>query len=134
MSRGRAGAWAGMAALSGAAVLIYLLTTVPPYLPDGQTNSPALILFLVGLLLFVGGLGSLIALALHKQWPALAGARSRRAKPSAGVALRQGTLLAVTVAVMVVLAYTHFLDIAFVFIAVVLAGLVEAVFRSRSAA
>lgn len=123
-----------MATLAGAALLIYLLTAVPPYLPDGEVNRAALILFLVGLLLFVGGLGSLIALALHKQWPALAGAANRRSKPGAGVALRQGALLAVSVAVMVVLAYMHFLDIAFVFVTVVLAGLVEAIFRSRSAA
>lgn len=122
---------ASLTAAAGALILGYLLWAVPPTYPDGQLNMAALILFLFGLLALVFGLGSLVALALHRRWPALAGIRDRRRKPQPWVALRQGVLLALAVGVMLVLTLLDTLDIAFALVTLVLAGLIEGFFQNR---
>ena len=122
---------AGLAALTGAAILGYILWAVPPFLSDGSANTAALILFLFGLLLLVFGVGSLVSLALHRRWPALAGVRDRRRRPAPWVALRQGALLALAVGVMLLLTLLHMFDLAFALVTLVLAGLVEGFFQNR---
>lgn len=122
---------AGLTAATGALLLGYLLWAVPPTFIDGSVNMAALILFLFGLLSLVFGLGSLVALALHRRWPALAGIRDRRRKPQPWVALRQGALLALAVGVMLVLTLLRTLDIAFAMVTLVLAGLVEGFLQNR---
>ena len=122
---------ATIAAIVGALLLAYLLWAVPPTFTDGQINSAALILFLTGLLALVFGFGSLVALAVHRRWPALAGVRDKRRRPEPWVALRQGTLLALAVAVMLALTLLRMLDIAFALVTLVLAGLLEGFFQNR---
>ncbi len=131
MTRGQAIGLAGATVLGGSALIVYLLRSVSPLLADGQLNMAALALFFGGLLIVVGGIGSLIALALHNRWPFLAGVRSRRVKPDPAVAIRQGALLALGVAVLGLLALWHVLDIAFILVALVLVGLLEAFLQSR---
>jgi hypothetical protein len=122
---------ASMAALTGAAMLGYILWAVPPLFTDGQPNTAALILFIFGLLMLVFGVGSLVSLALHRRWPMLAGSRDRRRRPAPWIALRQGALLALAVGVMLLLALLRMFDLAFALVTLVLAGLVEGFLQSR---
>lgn len=122
---------AALAAVVGMLLLFYVLWAVPPWLPSGQTNNAAVILFLLGLLALVFGLGSLVALALHRRWPALAGVRDARRRPDPWVAVRQGTLLALAIGVMLLLTLMRMLDIAFALVTLVLAGLIEGFFQNR---
>jgi hypothetical protein len=122
---------AALAAVVGLLLLLYVLWAVPPWLPSGQTNNAAIILFLFGLLALVFGLGSLVALALHRRWPALAGVRDSRRRPDPWVAMRQGTLLALAIGVMLLLTLVRMLDIAFALVTLVLAGLIEGFFQNR---
>jgi hypothetical protein len=122
---------AALAAASGALLLLYVLWAVPPWLPSGQTNNAAVILFFAGLLSLVFGLGSLVALALHRRWPALAGVRDLRRRADPWVAARQGVLLALAVGVMLLLTLARMLDIAFALVTLVLAGLIEGFFQNR---
>lgn len=131
MMRRQALGTAGGAAAIGAALLVFILWSVPPTYPSGESNPAALLLFLLGLLLLVFGFGGLVALALHGRWPNLAGIRDRRKRPDPGVALRQGGLLAAAVGVMGVLTYMGMLDIAFALVTLVIAGLVEAFLQNR---
>jgi ABC-type branched-subunit amino acid transport system permease subunit len=120
-----------IAAVVGALLLVYVLAALPPWLPNGDMNNAALILFFLGLLALVFGLGSLVALALHRRWPNLAGVRDPRRRADPWVAARQGLLLAVAVGVMLLLALLRMLDIAFALVTLVLAGLVEGFFQNR---
>lgn len=122
---------ATLAAAVGMLLLLYLLWTVPPTLPTGETNNAALILFLFGMLSLVYGLGTLVALALHRRWPALAGVRDLRRRADPWVAARQGALLALSVGVMLFLTLLRMLDIAFALVTLVLAGLIEGFFQNR---
>lgn len=122
---------AGLAFVLGMLLLSYLLWAVPPLLPTGELNSAALILFLAALLALIFGLGCLVALALHRRWPGLAGVRDARRRADPWVAARQGLLLTLAVAVMVVLALLQMLDVAFALVTLVLAGLIEGFFQNR---
>ena len=115
----------------GALVLSYILWKVPPYMPTGELNRAALILFLGGLLALIFGLGCLAALALHRRWPGLAGVRDPRRRADPWVAVRQGLLLMTAVGVIVVLALRGRSDVAFGLVTVVLAGLIEGFFQNR---
>jgi hypothetical protein len=122
---------ATLAATIGVVLLLYLLWAVPPTLPGGQTNNAALLLFFLGLLALVFGLGSLVALAVHRRWPGLAGVRDPRRRPDPWVAARQGTLLALAVGVMLALTLLRMLDVAFALVTLVVAGLIEGFFQNR---
>jgi hypothetical protein len=124
---------ATLAAVSGSLLLFYVLAAVSPWLPDGQINNAGLLLFLLGLLALVFGLGSLVALALHRRWPGLAGVRDPRRRADPWVAARQGVLLALAVGVMLLLTLMRMLDIAFALVTLVLAGLIEGFFQNRRA-
>lgn len=124
---------ATIAAIAGMALLGYILWAVPPTHPSGQINNAAVLLFLLGMLASVFGLGTLVALALHRRWPALAGVRDPRRRADPWVAARQGVLLALAVGVMLVLTLTRMLDLAFAMVTLVLAGLIEGFFQNRRA-
>ncbi len=63
-------------------------------------------------------------LMLHRRWPALAGAPS--GKPEPFVAIRQGLLVGATAGVLAVLGLLQMLDIAFILVTILVAGLIEA--------
>lgn len=133
MTRAQAAAWATVAAIAGGAALAYLLSTVPPRLPTNDLNLGAVIAFYSALLLLVTGLASIAALPLHDRWPALAGVDRRHpgVRPAPEVALRQGFLVALAVIVLVLLRMFQVLDPAFILVALLLAGLVEAFWQAR---
>lgn len=122
---------ATVTAIVGALLLFYVLAAVPPWLPNGNMNNAGLVLFFLGLLALVFGLGALVALALHRRWPGLAGVRDARRRADPWVAARQGVLLAVAVGVMLLLTLLHMLDLAFALVTLVLAGLIEGFFQNR---
>jgi MFS family permease len=130
-TRGQVMGLAAGATVVGALALSYLLWAVPPTLPTGEANSPALILFLLGMLLLVFGVGALVALALHRRWPELAGVHDLRRRADPRIAVRQGLLLALAVGIMLVLTLLRMLDVAFALVTLVLAGLLEGFFQSR---
>jgi hypothetical protein len=116
----------------GSALLGILLWRVPPtFTPGGDVNWVAIALFLTGLLAVVFGLGALVALALHGRWPELAGWRERRSRPDPGIAMRQGALLTLAVAVLAILALRGLLDLAFALVTLVITGLIEAFIQNR---
>jgi hypothetical protein len=133
MTRAQAAGLSGSGILIGGGLLAFLITTVPPWLSDGEPNAAALLMALLSVMLLVGGLGALLALALHNRWPGLAGAPrdgSRPAEP--GVALRQGTLLAVGTGFILILVYSGMLDVAFLVVTILMLVLLEAFVQSRT--
>ena len=130
MTRAQLTFFSTLALIIGAGILFYLLTSVPPVDANGVVDTPALILFFIGLALATLGLGALVASVLHRQWPALAGA-NRRSNPKPIVALRQGALLSATVVALALLAYFQRLDVTFLLVTLVLAGLIEAFIQNR---
>jgi len=130
MTRAQLTFFSTLALIAGAGTLFYLLTSVQPKDANGVVDTPALILFFAGLALATLGMGALAASVLHRQWPALAGA-GRGRKPAPIVALRQGALLAATVITLALLAYFQRLDVTFLLVTLVLAGLIEAFIQSQ---
>ena len=134
MSRTQVTLLAVAGTFGGAAALAYVLATVPPYTPDHQLSSTALLYFFGALFLVAAGLGALGALALHQRWPALAGRRNTRRpgerQPSDG-ALRQGILVGVTVVTLTALSILRILDITFALVTLLLVGLIEAYAQTR---
>ena len=133
MNRSQAAGWSTFAALVGAASLAYLLSSVAPLHPDGSFRLPALVGFFAGALLLVGGMGTALALVLHERFPALAGVDPRRPGDGAApeAAVRQGILSGATAAVLLLLGLFDLLDIAFVIVVLLLAGMVEAFWQNR---
>ena len=132
MTRRQVTTWGILGLLVGGGGLVAVVLFVPPY-AEGERLSPlALLLFFAALFLFVAGAGSLLALALHRRWPALAGSPRRGGrKTNAAPALRQGILGALVVVTLTALAAMRSLDVAFVIVALLLAGLVEAYMQTR---
>ena len=122
---------ASVAAVVGALLLFYVLAAVSPWLDNGQMNNAGVLLFFLGLLALVFGLGSLVALALHRRWPGLAGVRDPRRRADPWVAIRQGLLLSLAVGIMLLLALMQKLDVAFALVTLVVAGLIEGFFQNR---
>jgi hypothetical protein len=129
--RGHVITWGLLAVAAGGAVLAYLLLYVSPFLPGGEINSAAIILFFAALMILTFGVSSLIAMPLHRRWPALAGVRSRREQPQPSVAARQGLLVALGIGIIAGFAFWKILDITFLIVTMVLVGLVEAFFQNR---
>lgn len=137
MTRNQVARWATVAALGGGALLVYLVATVPPRNAAGAANVPALAGAFLGLAALTGGVGAVLALALHGRWPALAGADARRptrAAPRPWVALRQGALVGVAAATLAGLSALEMLDPAFAIATILLLGLVEAFWQNQDAA
>lgn len=121
-------------ALTGAAGLGYVIAAVPPYDDDGNLTVTALLLFFASLFLLTAGGGSLLALALHRRWPLLAGQRQKgrwETAPPADAALRQGILFGLIAATLTALSILRILDITFALVTVLLAGLIEAFAQMR---
>ncbi len=133
MTRTQAAAWASIAAITGAAALYYVLSTVSPYGVDGSLNLPAVVGLFGALFLFATGLFTVAALALHERWPALAGVNSRHpgALPAPEAALRQGVLMAFAATTLLALSALSLLDPAFVLVALLLTVLVEGLWQVR---
>jgi hypothetical protein len=97
----------------------------------------ALILLFGGIMLTVTGMVGLLALALSRRWPILAGRGGLSRSPAVRVrsrsqaAVRQGLLAGTVAAAMLVLALTGWLDLAIALVIIVLAGLVESFVQSR---
>lgn len=121
-------------ALAGAVGLGYAIYTLSPYDADGNLSVTALLLFFASLFLLTAAAGSLIAMALHRRWPALAGQRQRvqwEGPPAADAALRQGILFGLVVATLIALSILRVLDITFALVTILLAGLIEAFAQTR---
>ena len=119
-------------ALVGGGLLVYLVTTVPPRMSDGVPNAAALVLALVSGMVLVWGLGTMLALALHRRWPGLAGRSGQLYMAQPEVAMRQGALLAVGLGFIAVLAYLQMLDAPFFIVTILMLILFEAFVQSRS--
>ncbi|MDQ3248944.1 MAG: hypothetical protein M3Q45_06995 [Chloroflexota bacterium] len=130
MTRATVLAWSMLLCLGGGGMLVYLLRYVPPTLPDAGWHWPMISLFITALALLVSGIGALGALAVHRRWPGLGGAR-RHGVPQPDTALRQGFLLGSMSTVLALLALFRLLDITFLLVTLLLAGLVEAYVQSR---
>jgi hypothetical protein len=122
---------ATVAGAAGALLLFSVLAAMPPWFPNGEQNNAAVVLFFLGVAALVFGLGSLVALAIHRRWPALAGVRDPRRRPDPWVATRQGVLLALAIDVILLLTLMQMIDIAFALVTLVLAGLIEGFFQNR---
>jgi hypothetical protein len=122
--------WSLLLMLAGSSALAYLLTSVSPHLSDGQLDLPMLVLFLLALLLLVTGVGTAVALLIHRQWPSLGGSK-RRSLSKPNVALRQGFLFACAIIANLLLALFQMFDLVFVLVLLLLAGLVEAYLQHR---
>ena len=121
--------WSIVIVILSTVLLGYLLTSVSPYLFADQLNVSAIILLLAALFLFVQSLATLVALRLHKRWPAIAGDPVYRSDPIAAV--RQGVLTALSIIAIALLALFHFLDIIFILVTLLLAGLIEVFIQNR---
>lgn len=132
MTRTSALIWATFAAILGGAGLIYLLTTVSPWLEPNVLNLPAVVGFFGATFLLLSGIASVAALALHERMPVLAGITRRQpgAVPAPEVAIRQGVLLALALCASLLLSMLGLLDPAFALVAVLIAMLVEAIWQS----
>lgn len=132
MSRSSALVWATFAAIIGGGGLIYLLTTISPWLADGAQNLPAVVGFFGACFLLLAGIASVIALALHERIPLLAGITRRQpgAVPAPEVAIRQGVLLSLALCVSLFLSMLGLLDPAFALVAILIAALLEAIWQS----
>lgn len=129
MTQRRLIAWSVIVAMAGGGLFGYLLTSVPPREPGGQLDAPVVFLFVGTLVMLMGGLATLVASMLHRRWPLLAGAVRPPTDPV--VALRQGIIVAGAVATLLLLALVDMLDLAFVLVTVILAGLIEVFLQSR---
>jgi hypothetical protein len=131
MTRLQAIVFAVLMTLVGGGTLTHTMLYLPPRQPDGSLDRPVFVLFLVGLLLVVTGIGALVALALHRRYPALAGASRNRA-PAAAVGLRQGFLLGCALVAYLLLAFFQIFDVIFLLAIPLLGGLLEAYLQHRS--
>lgn len=123
-----------LCALGAAGGLGYVVLVVPPYAAGGELSMAALLLFFACLFALAAALGALGALAAHRRWPALAGRRQRlrpHSPPPVESALRQGILFGLVVATLVALSILRILDITFVLVTILLAGLIEGYAQTR---
>jgi len=130
VTRANAFFWSVGFILAGGSGLAYLLWVIPPTFADAQWNLPIITLFLAALALVSSGVGAMIALALHRRWPALSGVRAHRA-PQPEAAVRQGAWVGITITIWALLALLRMVDITFVLVTVLLVGLLETFIQSR---
>lgn len=130
MTRANAFFWSICFIAAGGAGLGYLLWSIPPTLADAQWNLAVIALFLAALALLSSGIGAIIALALHRRWPALSGVRARRT-PQPETAIRQGVWVGIIITIWALLALLRMVDITFILVTVLLVGLLETFIQSR---
>jgi hypothetical protein len=126
---------AALGLLVGGTLLAYVVINVPPT-TDGQTVDPtALLLGFAGIFGVAMSAGVLAALFLHRRWPALAGRTNKRSSrnklPPAEPAVRQGALFGLAVVTLIALSVVGVLDVAFVIVTFLVAGLIEAYAQTR---
>lgn len=133
MSYTRARVLSILGLLTGGAGLVYVLVNQSPYSESGQLNPVAVLAVLTGVFLTSSGASALLALSLHRRWPALAGRQShrRRQAPTAEPALRQGILAGLAAVTLLALAILRVLDVAVLIVTLLVAGLIEAFVQSR---
>ncbi len=129
MTRTQAFGWSLAAFLGGGGLLFYIIMQISPVDADGALRTGAATAAAAATLAALSGVSALLALALHRRWPALAGSRGRTADPA--VALRQGALFAAALLAVLLLALFDMADAAFIVVAFLLAGLIEAFVQSR---
>ena len=129
MSHKRALTWSISGTLAGLLLLLFLLYKVPPISADGRTDFVIVGAFIVASMIMISGIAAFVFLALHRRWPAMAGAK--RGNPEPFIAIRQGLLTGATAGALAVLALSQMLDIAFVIGIILIAGLTEAYIQSR---
>ena len=129
MTRRQTAGWAIFIGVICSVIMGYLLLTTPPHMADGQLNMAALLLFFVVLFGLAASLGILIALQMHKRWPALTGRPFY--KPDPIIAIRQGGLFALAVVTIALLAFFQLADLAFVVVVILLIVLFETFLQSR---
>lgn len=119
--------------LTGGALLVYVVSTLSPQREGGQLDPVALLGLFSGVFLTFSSVGALLALSLHRRWPALAGRKSRQQRQafSADPALHQGVLVGLTTATLLALAILRVLDVAVFIVTLLVAGLIEAFVQSR---
>ncbi|MEX1021171.1 MAG: hypothetical protein WDZ49_16040 [Litorilinea sp.] len=132
ITRRQALAWAGLALALGASSLFFMIVQVSPFLADGTMNTPAVALFVLAFAVLMFGLGSLIALWIHRRWPSLTGVSPKQKTVPGNAALRQGFWVACAATIVAVLALMQELDIILVLITFGLMGLMEAYAQSRA--
>lgn len=120
--------------ITGIATVVYVLLQIPPYQSDGALDILAVFLLFLGLLSGLTGIGTLLALSLHRRWPGLSGAKLGK---NNGVirlvtlaALRQGFLASVSLCAILLFSMLRILDSIFIFVIFLLVGLVETYFQS----
>ena len=120
--------------LTGFAATGFIATQVSPYQSSGSLDLPAVALLFIGLLVGLTGLSTLLTLALHRRWPALAGVypKANGALPqiSATVSLRQGFLFSLSLCAILLFSMLQILDSIFIFVVFLLSGLIETYFQS----
>lgn len=120
--------------LIGFAATGFIATQVSPYQSSGSLDLPAVALLFIGLLVGLTGLSTLLTLALHRRWPALAGVypKANGALPqiSATVSLRQGFLFSLSLCAILLFSMLQILDSIFIFVVFLLSGLIETYFQS----
>ncbi len=116
--------------LASGALLALFLFSVPPVDESGNPDLPVIVAAIGLAVVAAGGVGAILALLAHGRWPALAGAHHGPADPA--VALRQGVIVAATAGVLLVLTLLDILDVAFLIVTLIVAGLIEAFLQSRS--
>lgn len=133
MSYTRARVFSILALLAGGASLVYVLGNLSPYSESNALNPMALLALLASVFLTSSSVSALLALSLHRRWPALAGrtARQRRQAPTAEPALRQGILAGVATITLLAFAILRMLDVAVLIVTLLVAGLIEAFVQSR---
>lgn len=133
MSRRRATLLSAIGFLAGGGLLFYLMRNISPYDAEQQLNAAALLAFMAGVFLLASGAGGLLALLLHRRWPALAGVRVRQRNkpPPSETALRQGILIGLVAVTLIALTIVRVLDVAVLIVTLLVAGLVEAYAQNR---
>lgn len=120
--------------LIGAGIAGYILFQIPPYQSSGTLDVFAVGLFFFGLLVGLTGICTLLTLTLHQRWPALAGvhptANRPIVQPNPNVSLRQGFLASISLCAILLFSMLQILDSIFVFVVLLLSGLIETYFQS----
>lgn len=118
-------------AIFGATLLAFLILSVPPQLPAGGPNFTAISAVILSATLLVGGLTALFIRLVHHRRALMASVYERRRSREPIVALRQGTLMAAGVAIVLTLAYLRILDAAYFIVTFVTLILIEALIQNR---
>ena len=118
----------------GLAAVGFVMIQLSPYQSSGALDLLAVALLFLGLLVGLTGVCTLLALSIHRRWPAIAGAvpgkSTKETKLFPSAALRQGFLASLSLCAIMLFSMPKILDSIFIFVVFLLAGLIEAYFQS----